>query len=585
MALPALLGEQQKRIWNEERDLLKQTLHVLQGWEASDADLEHLRQALHQLNELFLLVFVGEFNSGKSALINALLGAQYLKEGPTPTTDRVHVIQYGDPGPPEFIQDDVRVLRYPAEMLREVHVVDTPGTNAVLRQHEAIARDFVPRSDMVIFVTSADRPFTESERAFLENIRQWGKKVVVVVNKVDILDSPEAIQEVHDFVRDQVRRLLDFEPELFLLSARAGLRLTSGGLLPQAAATQAEGFQRFQAHLRATLSQASRVRLKLLSPLGVALKVVGEYQAIADGRIGLLAEDTRTLEQVDRQLDLYRTDTQGEFGRHLARIENEMLQMSLRGEAFLDDHMRLLKIADMLNSARMRQAFEQEVVAKTPEHVEAHVQEVIDWLVERELGLWRQTSEELGRQRESEALKDAAQQAAGGFAYNRRQLLDSIGAQAERVIRGYNRSTEAERLTASLQESVAMVGLVEVGAIGLGLVLKAILTTAAADATGILAASLLGVLGLAIIPYRRGVAKREFRRKMEDLRRKMESTLTESFGRELERALDRLREAIAPYRRFVVGEEQRLKGVIEALGEVATRLRSLQAEIEDQGMT
>ena len=45
----------------------------------------------------------------------------------------------------------------------------------------------------MLFVTSADRPFTESERAFLEQVRGWGKKVVIVINKVDILDSPEDV--------------------------------------------------------------------------------------------------------------------------------------------------------------------------------------------------------------------------------------------------------------------------------------------------------------------------------------------------------------------------------------------------------
>ncbi len=235
MTFAAWLNEPQKNIWTEERAVLQRALDVLSGWEAAPADLEHLRRALQQLDDLFLLVVVGEFNSGKSVLINALLGEPFLPEGPTPTTDRVYVLAHGQTGAPEVLQDDVRLLRYPAELLRQVRIVDTPGTNAVLRQHEAIARDFVPRSDLVLFVTSADRPFTESERAFLESIRQWGKKVVVVVNKDDVLDGEAARREVETFVRSQVRRLLGFEPELFMVSARAGLRapdFSRGGRLP-----------------------------------------------------------------------------------------------------------------------------------------------------------------------------------------------------------------------------------------------------------------------------------------------------------------------------------------------------------------
>ncbi|MCX6026214.1 MAG: dynamin family protein [Chloroflexi bacterium] len=571
MTFEAWLNEAQKRIWTEEQEVLQRALQVLSGWEAAPGDLEHLRRALRQLDELFLLVVVGEFNSGKSALINALLGEAFLPEGPTPTTDRIYVLAHGQAGAPEFVQDEVRLLRYPAELLRQVRIVDTPGTNAVLRQHEVIARDFVPRSDLVLFVTSADRPFTESERAFLESIRQLGKKVVVVINKDDLLEGEAARREVETFVRSQVRRLLDFEPELFLVSARAGLRAPDS--------PGADGFRRFRDQLRDTLTQTQLVALKLRSPLGVAGKLASDYRATATGRLQVLADDAQALRLAEKQWEAYEAETRAEFVRHRARIENDLLQMSLRGEAFLDDRMRLLKISDMLQGRRMRAAFEKEVVADTPEQVAVHVQEVIDWLVERELGMWQRTSAELGRRRETSALHEAAQAAAGGFAYNRRQLLETLGAQAEGVIRSYDRTAEGERLTVAVQESVAMVGLFEVGAVGLGLVLKALLTTAAADATGLVAASVLGVLGLAVIPWRRGIAKREFRSKMEALRQRLAATLEESFRSELGRGLERLRQAMAPYRRFVLEEEDRLRRVAAGLDEVSGRLATLESAV------
>ena len=82
------------------------------------------------------------------------------------------------------------MIAAPVELLRDIHIVDTPGTNAVIREHEAITADFVPRSDLVLFVTSADRPFTESERQFLTAMREWGKKIVIVINKMDLFDTP-----------------------------------------------------------------------------------------------------------------------------------------------------------------------------------------------------------------------------------------------------------------------------------------------------------------------------------------------------------------------------------------------------------
>ena len=99
------------------------------------------------------------------------------------------------------------VITAPVTLLRDIHIVDTPGTNAIIREHEGLTAEFVPRSDLVLFVTSADRPFTETERAFLETIRDWGKKIVIVINKIDILERDAELEEVVAFVaRQRARR-------------------------------------------------------------------------------------------------------------------------------------------------------------------------------------------------------------------------------------------------------------------------------------------------------------------------------------------------------------------------------------------
>ena len=132
-------------------------------------------------------MIAGEFNSGKSSFINALLGERVLPEGVTPTTDRINLLRHGPEVTEHAVEAFLLERTHPAELLRELSVVDTPGTNAVIRRHEELTRDFVPRADLVLFVTSADRPFSESEREFLERIRDWGKKIVFIVNKIDIL--------------------------------------------------------------------------------------------------------------------------------------------------------------------------------------------------------------------------------------------------------------------------------------------------------------------------------------------------------------------------------------------------------------
>jgi len=222
--LDRILSDDERRLLAEERALLGDLQAVLARLDVDAADQETFLRSLRQLDELFLLVVVGEFNAGKSAFINALLGHQVLEEGVTPTTAQIHLLIYGDAIRRETRPDGLQVVAAPAELLRDVHIVDTPGTNAIFREHERITAEFVPRSDFVLFVTSADRPFTESERLFLAAVRDWGKTVVIILNKIDILGGPSDVDTVVEFVRNAARDLLGYQPDVVPVSARLASR-------------------------------------------------------------------------------------------------------------------------------------------------------------------------------------------------------------------------------------------------------------------------------------------------------------------------------------------------------------------------
>ena len=218
-----VLTAEQGRILQEERRLLGDLQVALARLDASNADLGLIRNALVQLEELFLMVVVGEFNAGKSAVINALLGGDYLPEGVVPTTSELVLIRHSDAVEQPGADGGMAVRRLPVPWLQEVNLVDTPGTNAVIRQHQELTEHFVPRSDLVLFVTSADRPFSESERAFLQQIRDWGKKVVIVVNKIELLTTEAEQRQVLEFVRQNAHELLGVAPAIFAVSARLAL--------------------------------------------------------------------------------------------------------------------------------------------------------------------------------------------------------------------------------------------------------------------------------------------------------------------------------------------------------------------------
>ena len=229
--LDNILSGTERRLFDEVRGALRDAATELEAATAPAASRDALTEAIRRLDLPFLLVVVGEFNSGKSSLLNALLGLDLLEQGVTPTTSRIHVLRYGDAVGESMTADGTFVVEAPAELLRDVELVDTPGTNAIDQAHEALTRDFLPRSDLVLFVTSADRPFTESERAFLAAIREWGKKVVVVVNKIDILQEETEVAEVTGYVGSSCEKLLGFLATRLSGECAACSRRRHGGAL------------------------------------------------------------------------------------------------------------------------------------------------------------------------------------------------------------------------------------------------------------------------------------------------------------------------------------------------------------------
>jgi signal recognition particle receptor subunit beta len=606
--LRRVLDDAQEELLAEERRLLAALDEALARFAEAAEDRKILRRAALQLDELFLLVVAGEFNSGKSAFVNALVGSPLLAEGVTPTTTRIQLLRYGPapappaaPAPPPAAAPPapaapppaapppaaappalpgdpaaVDVVTAPLELLREIHIVDTPGTNAIHREHEAITRDFVPRSDLVLFVTSADRPFTESERAFLQGIREWGKKVVLAINKIDILDSPAAVDEVRAFVAEHAAALLGAAPDVFPVSARLAQRAKAAG---DAALAAASRFAALEDYIVETLDERQRLRLKLLNPIGIAGRLAARYRELAATRLALLAGDVAAIDDVERQLALYREDMTREFRFRLADVAGVLQEFEARGMQFFDDTLRLGRVFDLLNKPRVKAEFGKQVVGDAPRLIDRRVQEVIDWMIAADLRQWQAVMEHVGRRRREHDDRIVGQ-VGGAFELDRERLLASVGRAAQDAVERYDQEGESTRLAEAVQGAVASTALVEVGAIGLGALVAHVLAGAAADATGVLAASVVAVLGLFIIPSRRQAAKRELRAKIAALREQLMAALTGQFDRELERGLRRIDEAIAPYTRFVRAEGRRLGDTAEELDLLAARLDALARRVD-----
>jgi len=570
-----ILTDAQESLLKDSRNLLNDLRASLIQFEAAPEDHETLAHSIRQLDELFLLVVVGEFNSGKSAFINALLGQKLLKEGVTPTTTQINVLRFGEVQERRVESENLHTLTAPVELLAELNIVDTPGTNAIIRQHETITQQFVPRSDLVLFVTSADRPFTESERAFLEQIRDWGKKVIVVLNKIDLFQSREEMDQVVAFISENALSLLGITPEIFPVSARLALRAKLG----ETGLWKASLFEALEKYIQNTLDEKGRLLLKFMNPLGVGSYLVNKYLQITNSRLELLKTDFATLQDVDSQLNLYQQDMQRDFDFRMSDIENVLFEMERRGQDYFDETLRLPRVLDLLNKTRIQKEFEQRVVADVPQQIETKVNELIDWLVEANLRQWQAVMEHIAdrrRQHEERIIGDAA---GGSFHYDREKLIEGVGKEAQRVVDTYDRQAEARSMAEGAQTAVAALAATEVGAVGLGTLITILATTASADATGIILASVIALLGLFIIPARKRQAKAQLREKIANLRERLTHSLRTQFEHEMERGMLNIKDAIAPYSRFVRSEQGKLSDVQSNLEETKTGLERLKVQV------
>jgi small GTP-binding protein len=576
----SLLTNEQSRLLMDEKEALSNILLRLAEIDVSKNVLAALQKAIVQLDELFLIVVVGEFNAGKSALINAFLREKVLTEGVTPTTTRVTLIKWGEKKTEQVVDEAFAIVNYPLPLLKELNIVDSPGTNAIIRQHERLTDEFVPRSDLVLFTTSADRPMTESERQFLERILAWKKKVVFVLNKSDIFEGETALQEAQDYVIEHATKALGDTPILFPVSARLAQRSLSE---PDEAVRQrlrtASRLDELEKYISTSLDDIARLQLKLKSPLGVADHIVDQVEAAIQAQSEDLEEDAVTVNSLENTITAYARDLDSELAPRLAEVENLLHKFEMRGLDFFDRTLRLTNIHNLMRGDRVRADFEKEVLADVSDQIDDQVQRIIDWLVEKDLHEWQQVMTYLQR-RQAVNLDQIVGGGSSPQAVQRRELIDKVGRRVTNIIESYDHVKEASQLAASVETAVAQTALLEVGAVSLGALVSTALLSSALDITGMIAAGTLAIVGLFVIPHKRKQAKDNFREKIVTLRKNLHDALTSAFKIESENAIERLKDNIAPYTRYVSAEQERIRMSKTQLDELRQIISMLYARID-----
>ncbi len=583
-----VLTRQQGELVALERKLVLRVRDALSQSDGARADLERLASLVNEMDELFLLVVVGEYNSGKSTFINALLGDEVFAMGDLPTTRAISILRYGKAGPPESIGEHVQLYHYPLEVLRDLDIVDTPGTNSIERMEEAITREFVPRADLVLFVTSLLQPLTASELDFLTHIREWGKKVVFVVNGIDRRNSDDQLDRVREYLtREVTARLGAQAPTLYFISALQALRgklavsaLSSATPVAQATPDARNEYSALERYVLETLRETERVRLKLLTPLGVLRNVLKRNTTALETRLVVVDEDARVLRSIRDQLTAYSTEMRTDSERYLIEMRNVLYELEKRGRSWFERTIRIGNAFFLRNKDAVENRFRAEVVQDAPQAVEGVVHRMVDWTVQRNLKLWRTVFAELDAH--TARLRDSGALAPHGdteFQYNREELFARLREPVERRLDEFDTEREAREIVTSVKEAVMSAFGVNVLAIGLGGILVAAFTTAALDFTGVLTATLFAIAGWLIIPARRKQLVKEFEAKISKLNEDLAALLRTKFEEQLTRYERQLLDVVAPYERFLETERTKLEGGLKQLKEAASEVDALEQRV------
>lgn len=227
--------------YREKVEALSKSLHELLEY-SYDLSLTNtavsIRDTIDKVaDEHFEVAIVGEFKRGKSTLINALLGQEILPADVLPATATLNRVTYNDSPyvsveykdgsvekvPIDSLQDYVTKLTFESEQKAEtvkeatvyydtefcknnVDIIDTPGLNDD-EQMTNVTLSILPEIDAAVFVISANSPFSQFEKEFLEKkmLSSDVGRIIFIVNCFGTF-SKEDEDRIVDTVRSRIEK-------------------------------------------------------------------------------------------------------------------------------------------------------------------------------------------------------------------------------------------------------------------------------------------------------------------------------------------------------------------------------------------
>mmetsp|Transcript_4778 Transcript_4778/g.6991 ORF Transcript_4778/g.6991 Transcript_4778/m.6991 type:complete len:691 (+) Transcript_4778:191-2263(+) len=607
--LMGLLSDQQRSLLQEQRTISQATLDLasniggitLQHCESispilreiltphGDTDTQALADrsaSASAFETTFSIVIAGEFNAGKSTLINALLGKKILETGSLPTTDCLHVITHkngqGQPSPNmkgiSSTNNDGAITTTShanaivlhciddVPLLNDLTLVDTPGTNAIADNHTTRTLKLLPTADLILFVTSADRPFPKSERKLLQSIQLYRKNIVIVINKMDILDATggnhgfEEKQKIVEFVADNAADLLGARAVIYPISSRDALaaKLIHGKDDETSKVWKRSNFSSLEKFLKETLTEEAKVQAKMLNPLGVTEGVLSECRDVLKKRKRDLESDTATVNLLQHQMDSWKNEMESDIQYFRDDVKNLMTSEMNQCQNFIEsmgtiemyslllfgDQKSLESRWDQSKDATLYDGIVKELLNLAGEYSDsvatssrAQGQDVIEYLGKRPAVVGQNLIGSVS--------------AASRFEDTRKSLYDELSRAFRNVFSSHNAEAEKQKVLKSLKNGIYVSSTSYVLALSTG---TSVSLGILDSYTGSAAAATFAIIGASVLPYFKNQVISEYRSNWEGRDKKVAVALTSICAKEIQRIHKRIASGVKPYTRYVTTE-------------------------------
>jgi small GTP-binding protein len=164
-------------------------------------------------DDVLKIVIVGEVKSGKSSLVNALIGNEVSEvDVLEATSDIIEVIYDSN----SYIKKNKHItqVRLNLDYLKKINIVDTPGLKSITVKNEQKTLNYIQNADLILFVVDATHLGQEDIIDALDIICEYKKPIVGVINKCDLLNDDK--EETLEYIQDEYGIYID---EFFMVSS------------------------------------------------------------------------------------------------------------------------------------------------------------------------------------------------------------------------------------------------------------------------------------------------------------------------------------------------------------------------------